>query len=291
MANGIKFLTYNVYSGENLKDFKIRRRYAIETILDYDPDVICLQESSENFVKDFLKKTKSYKICQKKDFISKDQYEEIKNSGFICILYKKEYKLLSSELIYKGGWFDDGIIKVKLMINDLEVSFYNVHLSGGSFDKPVQVTLEKRIRRVLELNTLVNDLLSENRYIVGGDFNSDANSKILFPEKAYSLDDGEDIFPEVLFYPSNQIKGVSDAWLELKPHEPGYTEDYLLNDFRNSLKPGQNRLARFDQIYYKKRKNIKASHIELIGVDSFSYKKDVLFPSDHFGLFCIFDTY
>jgi endonuclease/exonuclease/phosphatase family metal-dependent hydrolase len=288
---GLKFLSYNVFSGQSEHEAALRSNSTIKLIKEMDPDIICLQEATYDFV--YKLKKGLYKVYSKLDVL-KDEKERDKiiKTGYIAILFKKKFSVKNKELIYKGGWFDDGILKVTLNTHDLfgfDLSIYNVHLSGGTFNKPVNEILEKRIRRLLELNLLNNDLEKEDHFIVAGDFNSDANSHELFPDEPYSLDKGDDIFPEKFFYPSRKVKDVYDVWMELNNIDPGYTEDYKKNTFRKFLKPKQLRLARFDQVYYKKN-GLQADSIKLVGtkpIGKIDNDHD-LFPSDHFGLLCTF---
>ena len=115
--------------------------------------------------------------------------------------------------------------------------------------------------------------------IIMGDFNSDSNDPVLFPE--------------IEHYPENQIEGCFDVWNLLNPNLVGATESHENNLFRAYLKPKQNREARFDKIIYY-GKNINPESIEMIGNKKVKEIKDDnnitvdLFPSDHFGLKCSF---
>ena len=70
-----------------------------------------------------------------------------------------------------------------------------------------------------------------------------------------------------------------DAWLVLKPDDPGYTVDST----KNPMGYGQ-RQGRLDRVYYSCTE-YEPSHIQLVGVDPIKTETGHTFlPSDHFGL-------
>jgi len=292
-GNSLRLLTYNVFSGLDEKYSKERRSETVKLILELNLDIICLQEATTDFINE-LNSDKRYHIYSKQESLNVDEKEIVESSGYLAILSKFEIK--EKILLYKGGYYDDGILKVILNTQDFlgfDLCIYNVHLSGGTYDKPVDVILTKRIRRMLELDILNQDLRNSEdkcQCIIMGDFNSDANSIESFPNNPYKFDEKElHVFPEVRFYPSRQVENIKDMWSNLRPNDPGFTEDTEKNSFRKYLKKNQKRQARYDQVYYKKCIEIQPKTISLVGTESIGKQDDViLFPSDHFGVFCEF---
>ncbi len=288
-GQSIKVLSYNVFSGQDEKFSKERLDLTINIILDQKPDIICLQEATTEFITK-LNSHLSYYLYSKKESLNHEEIKIVESSGYMAILSKFEIK--EKILIYKGGYCDDGILKVILKTHDtfgFDLHVYNVHLSGGTYDKPKEVILTKRIRRMIELDILNRDLKDKNQCIIAGDFNSDANCTELCIDAPYTLSDNTSSFPEVRFYPSRQFDDIRDAWHELKPDDLGFTEDTELNSFRKYLKKNQIRQARYDQIYYRYVGCIFAKKIQLVGIEAIGETDGVtLFPSDHFGIMCTF---
>jgi len=284
----LNVLTYNVYGGGKFKD--IRSEYIINTIFrDSSPDIICLQEVTYEILDMILKKNPRYYLWTKIDAmkdnnitLTDEDLNKTKKEGFIAILSK--WKFLTKELVNKGSWFDDGIMKTILDTKtDLGYNLvvYNVHTIGGTYGKSEEIVLKKREKRIKELKSLrdsINMELNRN-IIIMGDFNSDSNDP--------------DLFPEIKHYPENQIEGCFDVWKSLYPKLVGATESHKNNLFRAYLKPKQNREARFDKVIYYGN-NINPESIEMIGNKKVKEIKDddnitvELFPSDHFGLKCSF---
>lgn len=300
-SSDISVITYNVFSGVNEVGSEERRKHAIKEIIKHKPNIICLQEATSEFIDHLMKKIhkhigENYNVVKKIEILDNEKaINSAEESGYIAII--TNYKIEDKKWVYKGGYHDDGIMRVDVDINGSLSSVYNVHLSGGTYGKPDNVILEKRIRRMLELDML-NDNLKQNKnenIIIAGDFNSDANTKETFPEEPYSLN-GEtvNIFPETRFYPNRQFDDIIDVWSKLRPNDAGFTEDNDTNIFRQGLKPGQKRTTRYDQIYLKSR-NLKMVDIEMIGTEECGKimkgdKEYILYPSDHYGLFGVFKS-
>lgn len=288
----LKILTYNVFSGTQEKFSFERMNPTINLIKELNPDIICLQEATSEFIS-LLNSENKYHIFSKLDYLLPNEKIEVEKSGYLVIL--SIYPFIDKKLVYQGGYHDDGILKVNINLeNKLETNIfiYNVHLSGGTYDKPTQVILEKRIRRMLELDILNQDIKNTSNCIIVGDFNSDANSEELFPAQTYEYSETTlRIFPEVRFYPSRQINGIIDVWNKLRPNDLGNTEDTEKNTFRKYIKKNQIRQARYDQVYYRENNYFHPQQIDLIGTNTVNKIEGIdIFPSDHFGLLVTFIT-
>lgn len=294
-SDEVRVITYNVFSGVNEVGSEERREHAMNVILKHKPNIICLQEATSTFIDELVNKLNGkYNVVKKVNILKGEKaIDSAEESGYIAIL--TNYDIKDEHWVYTGGYHDDGIVRVDVMIKGGLSSIYNVHLSGGTYGKPDNVILEKRIRRMLELDMLNEDLKKNKNenIIIAGDFNSDANTIETFPAEPYSLKpETLNIFPETRFYPNHQFNDIVDVWGELKKDDPGYTEDNDTNLFRQGLKPGQKRTTRYDQIYIKS-KDLEMKKIKMIGTEQCgNLKKDdkeyVLFPSDHYGLYSVF---
>jgi endonuclease/exonuclease/phosphatase family metal-dependent hydrolase len=286
----LSLVTYNVYGGGCFKEERLE--HITNSILEgKKPDVICLQEATLEVIDSITSKLPNYYLWTKLDAmaenninISEEDLKKTKKEGFLAIISKWNFK--TKNLVFEGNWFDDGIMKAILdSRNDLGYNLvvYNVHSIGGTYGKPQEKVLEKRKIRIKELEILNESIRKEpNRNIViMGDFNSDSNDSKLFPEIEY--------------YPENQIDNCYDIWSKLRPNDIGATESHENNSFRAYLKPGQNREARFDKIIYLGDK-ISPTSIDFIGNKSIGNVTEKegkivnLFPSDHFGLISIMDN-
>lgn len=76
----------------------------------------------------------------------------------------------------------------------------------------------------------------------------------------------------------------ADVWPQLRPREPGFTEDTSVNLMRLDSRNKQ-RHVRFDRVLVKGPSWIPTG-IDLIGTQPISGAEPRVFPSDHFGLHC-----
>lgn len=312
--NEISVVSYNVF-GTNEKGKHIDKRLpeiVKEIFKNGAPDVICLQEATQDvidaIVRDYpdytYRWTKLEEVMrdeEKKKADGRPQLEprkmtDLLNEGYMCILSKIAFK--EKVLVYGGSYLDDGIMKVLIVKNGKLISIYNVHTSGGTFGKLPHVVRSKQIHRIYELGLLNRSIDDEmhdasrgiNKFIIMGDFNYDSNDLDHYPEGKMS--------PEYIF---DELK---DVWKVLKPCvDIGATEDEVINTFRSSMKikaPKDLRQCRYDKII----SSLTPTVIEMIGNEAFGEqvvipgkdetgkkqnKTAQLFPSDHFGLYCKFN--
>jgi endonuclease/exonuclease/phosphatase family metal-dependent hydrolase len=301
-------VTYNVFGTiEAGKYINERVDHIVSEIFSKgSPDVICLQEATKIVIDKIIEKYPEYKKWTKlevidQETITPDELREVEDDGYITILSKHEYT--DKELVYKGSYFDDGIMRVDIQIHDMPITIYNVHASGGTFGKKEEVVKKKQINRINELSLLNTNLFKtinsgKKDIIVMGDFNYDSNDLNHYIEGNVS--------PEYIFDNYNNLK-CKDIWPMLKKNKRGATEDEIINTFRSAMKikdKKDKRQCRYDKIIGI-MDNINPIKIELIGnspideekveVDGKNEKgirfttKTNLFPSDHFGLHCEFE--
>lgn len=258
--------------------------------------------------------------------ISVEQMNDIKHNGFPAILSKfpfKEKKLLRiAPDLTNPTLLGARILKCVVDISSLKshqqssveletlLTVYNYHACGGTHGKSQEVVLKKQRERIEELDVLTNDIetdiynwkskntnkssIDEYKGLIFGDFNSDGNDPVSYPE--------------VNEYPENKLNHQQnvrciDLWSYLRPGELGATESCTMNKFRAYLKPTQNREAKFDKIVLcttesefggetteKKESKVVPQEIRLLGTTQVGSLLDKngskveLFPSDHFGL-------
>jgi tyrosyl-DNA phosphodiesterase 2 len=142
-----------------------------------------------------------------------------------------------------------GIVVVELDVGGCGLAVGSVHLDSG------KASARLRARQVAKAFRAVGDY--ENAVLVG-DFN---------------MRDGE----------NDQItKPFTDIWPELRPDDPGFTEDTSINLMRFDSK-NKHRHVRFDRILLK-GSAWTAAAIDLIGTEPIAAALPKVFPSDHFGV-------
>jgi len=296
----MNIISYNVFGTLDKKKYiKERKKYIIDEIFKNGiPDIICLQEATQPIIDDIIDKLPNYFIWTKLDTIKKISEEDkniLVNDGYIVIISR--WKFLEKNLIYKGSFYDDGIMNVIIDTKKefgFNFSIYNVHTSGGTFGKSAEIVKKKQEGRIKELK-LLNAAIKKDKMkniLIMGDFNLDSNDIKNYPELKYS--------------PEYQNNNIYDIWKMLKPKMVGATEDEFINLFRAAMKikkKQDKRKVRYDKILFKGDK-IKPNKIKLIGnkkinnkainkvkiigkneLGEKSEKLTYLFPSDHFGLF------
>uniref|UniRef100_A0A0E0EJY8 RanBP2-type domain-containing protein n=1 Tax=Oryza meridionalis TaxID=40149 RepID=A0A0E0EJY8_9ORYZ len=261
-----KIMTYNVWFHEDLE--LCRRMDALgDLIKNHNPDLICFQEVTPNI----------YLLLQKSDWWQEYRCS-LSNS---MAMQRKYYCMQMSKLPVES--FDCTPFSNSIMGRELCVA----HVKTGGAVKLVLATshLESPMpgpptwdqmystERVAQANESLKILGSFRNVIFCGDMNWD--------------DKGDGPFP----LPA----GWTDAWIELKPGEDGWTYDTKANSMLSANRKLQKRLDRF----VCKLADFKINSIQMIGKDAIpglSYVKEKkvrkevrklelpVLPSDHFGL-------
>lgn len=146
-----------------------------------------------------------------------------------------------------------GFVRADLRINGARTVICSIHLDSGKRSASIR---ERQLGRIFGTLTLDSDA------VVLGDFN---------------MRDGENHLIEPPFH---------DVWPVLRPDEHGYTEDTSINDMRYDS-TGKKRHVRFDRVLLKGRQ-WQPESIELLGSKPISPDHPRVFPSDHFGVRCVF---
>lgn len=142
-----------------------------------------------------------------------------------------------------------GVLVAELNDSAEGLAVGSVHLDSGKASAPL------RARQLTKAFRAVGD--HENAVLMG-DFNmrDSENSSITEP--------------------------FTDVWPELRPDEPGFTEDTSINVMRFDSKP-KHRQVRFDRVLLK-GSAWAATEIGLIGTEPIADDLPRVFPSDHFGV-------
>lgn len=144
-----------------------------------------------------------------------------------------------------------GYLTTQLTLNGRALSVVSLHLESG---KSSAAARQRQIGRIFE-----SQRRRENVIMVG-DFNIRGSEDGII-DPAYR-----------------------DAWLQLRPGEPGYTEDTAINHMRYDMKD-KHRQVRFDRVLTK-GDGWTPQSIELLGREPISPALPRVFPSDHFGVRC-----
>jgi endonuclease/exonuclease/phosphatase family metal-dependent hydrolase len=149
---------------------------------------------------------------------------------------------------------DRKILVAEVGLGARSVCVGNLHLESSPQAAPV---------RLVQLDKILPRLQGAQRTLLMGDFNFDP---VQLPEQA------------------RVDRYFRDLWAELRPGEPGFTEDTAINGMLLSSK-GREKQVRFDRILLRSAVPgwIPAS-VQLIGTRPVRPRQPELFPSDHFGL-------
>jgi tyrosyl-DNA phosphodiesterase 2 len=144
-----------------------------------------------------------------------------------------------------------GFLTAELNIDGGPLTIGSIHLDSGQSSWWMRAWQLRRIFRVLR---------GADNVVLAGDFNmrDSENRRIGSPYR--------------------------DLWPELRPDDPGFTEDTSINLMRLDIKK-EPRQVRFDRVLLKGAAWSPTS-IELLGTEPISPSQPRIFPSDHFGLQC-----
>uniref|UniRef100_J3KVA5 RanBP2-type domain-containing protein n=1 Tax=Oryza brachyantha TaxID=4533 RepID=J3KVA5_ORYBR len=261
-----KIMTYNVWFRE---DLELRRRMDAlgDLIKNHNPDLICFQEVTPNI----------YLLLQKSDWWQEYQCSLSNNMATQRPYYCMQMSKLPVE------YFDCTPFSNSIMGRELSVAHVNTggavklvlatsHLESPCPGPPSWDQMYSK-ERVAQANESLKILGSFRNAIFCGDMNWDEKGDGPFP------------LPD----------GWTDAWVQLKPDDDGWTYDTKANSMLSANRKMQKRLDRF----LCKLADFKIDSIQMIGKDAIpgvtyfkekKVRKEVhklelpVLPSDHFGL-------
>lgn len=250
------FVTWNL-DGLDDKNLKARTNDVIKTLKTRDVDVIFLQEvipSTYNIFKSQLGDT--YLITDH------DNRESLPNDYFTVVMLKRATVHRDSVHVkkFEGSVMMRDLTLIEAKINDKKLLLINTHLES---------TKDYAEERMSQLSTAFDHIKKSDpstTVIFAGDLNirDKEVDKVGLPDK------------------------TKDLWIATgQRKEVQYTWDMLRNqnkEFGGKFKPRM----RFDRVYFRpsNKSDIKPEHFGLVGIEKVPGHQ--IFPSDHWGIFCIF---
>ena len=245
LLDRISLATYNVWFAEYLW----RERFAglLDTLRDWDPDLIALQEVTPRHLQHLL----SLRWVRDHYRLSDVSGMTLQPHGVLLLSKLPVRNLAMRELPSNKHR--------KLLVADLglgprSVRLGNLHLESSPSATPIRMAQLDAVLPVLEAPT--------DRLLVG-DFNFDPTQR----EEQATVD-----------------AHYQDLWTGLRPDDPGYTVDATLNRMRRLHKRQQKRV-RYDRILWRSaRPGWQPASVSVIGTVPIAPQRPDVFPSDHFGL-------
>jgi len=282
-------LTLNIWFAENNR--MVRYKSILDIARKSDADFICFQEVIHEF-----------RTLITKDKEIANRYDISKTCGanwYYCMtLVKKNLNAKFSEKYFKSSRMGRWLLVATASVSQLRIKVGNVHLES------LNSSTERR-RQLIVSN---NELKGGDCSILCGDFNFGARwnfkdmaswgCKFTKPtaedrepykgKKATELENSvlEEVMPDYV-----------DVWDVLHPKDYGYTFDSEIN---SNLRRWEQ--MRYDRIMCRRSYNVNPVMIKIIANNPIVTKdesvgdlwdlvqKEVIFPSDHFGLLATFDT-
>ncbi len=257
-TKSITLLSYNVWGAPQDRSspfFKFNERSTaiLDMIKDKEPDIICLQEVSQDWANKILAN----------DYIREHYYCTDKNAdrvqsyfGLSQITLSK-YPIISATVYGLPGYEISTLLSTTLKIGHQRISVNNVHLHSSK-----QFTAFRKAQLQAIFNILKEQPDSDIK-MIAGDFN---------------FGDGPEWVENTALDPA-----FKDVWLVLFPDESGYTQDTQINTMRYKVK-GAHKQERFDRVLLDSGKALcQAYEMSIVGTRSIEGHEDI-WPSDHFGL-------
>jgi tyrosyl-DNA phosphodiesterase 2 len=238
-------VTYNVWFGE----FLWRERFAalLDVVRACRPDLVALQEVTPRHLEYLL----TVEWVRREFRISDITGSTLQPHGVLLLSRMPLRGLCLQELPSDK---DRKMLVAELGLGARAVCVGNLHLESSPRATPV---------RLVQLDTILPRLHGAQRTLLLGDFNFDPAQ---LPEQA------------------RVEQHYRDLWAELRPDEPGFTEDTVINGMLQAHK-GREKQVRFDRILLRaSRPGWTPESVRLIGTRPITPHQPEVFPSDHFGL-------
>ena len=250
----LKILTYNIWGA--LKDIKyeeyafdIRKNAVMKIIENSNADIVCLQEVNAHWLNFF----------RENEFIKKNYYSIESGTNRVTTKWGLSTTIFSKIPLYNV--MDYGLPSLQ-MDNVLICNFDINNKKYTIATSQLHSSKEWTQFRILQLQVIFDLLKSEENVIFAGDFN---------------FGDGQN------WIENDYIdQSYTDVWKQLKPYDPGYTEDTYINIMRFNIKK-KHKQERFDKVLYKSS-HLNPTSIELKGMERIKHSKLDTWPSDHWAV-------
>lgn len=254
-------ITYNI-DGLSEKNRTVRTEAICRIIRETKADIVFLQEvvpSTEEKIKEIL--------CEEYEIICGSGYKGFKSEYFILSLFRRETVRVKSwkKIDFEVSAMTRNMLTAKVEINGIRMNTINTHLESTKEFR------SHRMKQFEECYEYAKKCPLNEPVIIGGDLN--------MREKELMEGGG---------YP----REIKDAWIETgKKKECEYTWDMMRNDNLEGSFGKFKPRCRFDRILIRDSEpsSIIPSLFNLIGLERL--KPHVCFPSDHWGILCVFTTF
>ena len=236
-------LTLNVMGivKDNIEKIKLmneRISLLINEINEKNPDIMCFQEMSPQFLNELYPKIKHlYPYCHEIDFTQEKLKERRKDIEVYLISKYQPRKITIMNLDGNLGYYNS------LSIFEYDnINIFNCYFQAGSKSSPGQKHKwlhysRCRAQQFKHIEKLINSN-KDKATIVLGDFNCHLDGSVQdWPELKYLYD-----------------IGLYDSWKSIHPDKPGFTEDTDLNELRFNSK-FEVKKYRYDAILFNNKLN------------------------------------
>jgi tyrosyl-DNA phosphodiesterase 2 len=245
----LTFVTFNTWFGNHYFDHRFRA--LMDILKDTDADIIGLQEMTHKSLKHLLKE----EWVKKNYFISDLTGTTIYPYG-VVLLSRIPVKFLVLHPL--TGAMERQVLIAEFHINGQKLLVGITHLESLRYSADI---------RSVQLDEIFTLLEYSDNSVLMGDFN----------------------FCSSWEENSNIDNRYSDIWKVLRANEPGYTEDTEINLMRQQMSR-EEKQVRFDRIICRSSvPGWKPTKIHRLGMKPISPEYPNIFPSDHFGLFGMFE--
>lgn len=256
----ITICTYNIWSGQKFAHFsKLEKRlpYIVDEIIKNNPDIICIQEMSQQAI-DYFKSRREINLNYFFFELKPDLRSNGENKSLDIPFVLSKYKPRN---VTKYMLNTDSINWPFFVMEFTNLLVVNVQLQGGNKDSKgitkntdVDAFSKCRIQQIKDIRkVLENHKYNKNNIIFVGDLNFDPDKDIEKKELS--------------------AIGLKDAWRTINCDKDGFTEDTTINKMRWNIKHNRTK-GRYDVILYGGNK-IKPTKIKMMGTQPvFSIDKD-----------------
>lgn len=256
------FITWNI-DGLTQGNLELRTKAVCQIIRDTQADVIFLQEiipATEAIIRGQL--SESHHVIEARE------WKGYPAEYYTMTLLRKATVNLKSHQVVD---YDLSVMTRNMLVVSVEVNGISVHLINTHLESTKEYS-SHRFQQIKQIRSVSKKLLPPNEpMIIAGDMNL----------RDKELEDWGGIPPD-----------WEDAWTATGSRaECRYTWDTLRNDNLKTNFGKYKPRCRFDRIWFRDSKpsRLVPSQFSLIGIQRL--KPHVCFPSDHWGILCIFNTF